>query len=134
MSGHISRMRRPVKARHFMIVGSRRGGKKTAETEPANCVRRQIRLRLFAVAAVAARGSIEGDSHRNAGAGGGAGGRRTLHGNQRHSATGKRTPEMKRRRRDEHNGFEMEKAQPKPRCWSNLVALAPSLSGRRIFD
>lgn len=60
-------------------------------------------------------------SYRNTGAGAGAGGRWTLHGNQRHSATGKRTPEMKQQRRDEHNWFEGEKPQLNPGCWSSLV-------------
>ena len=65
-------------------------------------------------------GFNKGGSYRNAGAGAGAGGRWTLHGYQRHSATGKRTPERKRPRRDEHNCSEWEKTQLNPGCWSSL--------------
>lgn len=64
-------------------------------------------------------GFNKGGSYRNAGAGTGAGGRWTLYRNQRHSATGKRTPERKQQGRDEHNCFERAKTQPNPGCLSS---------------
>lgn len=76
-------------------------------------------------AAAVWKGVWWGATYRNAGAGAGAGGRRTLYRNQRHSVAGKRTPpESKQRWRDEHSCVEDEKTQSELGCLSPLVLLS----------
>lgn len=119
----MSRMRTGTKARHFMTGTIRHTDN---ETQALSSFHGREASGL-----VMGEGTVEcgegggfnnkGGSYRNAGAGAGAGGRWTLHGNQRHSATGKRTPESKRQRRHEHNCSEAEKTQLNRDCWSSLV-------------
>lgn len=123
MSGYTTRMRTSTKARYFMTIKLHRATK--AKTEPGMS-QNEIHV---PVSGGAGSGGVKGclmkgATYRNAGAGAGAGGRRTLYRNQRHSVAGKRTPpESKQRWRDEHNCVEDEKTQSELGCLSPLVLL-----------
>lgn len=123
MSGYTTRMRTSTKARYFMTIKLHRATK--AKTEPGMSSN-EIHV---PVSGGAGSGGVKGclmkgATYRNAGAGAGAGGRRTLYRNQRHSVAGKRTPpESKQRWRDEHNCVEDEETQSELGCLSLLVLL-----------
>lgn len=127
MSRYTTRMRRSTKARYFMTIKLHRATKAKAERGMSQ---NEIHV---PVSGVAGSGGVKGcltrgATYRNTGAGAGAGGRRTLYRNQRHSVAGKRTPpESKQRWRDEHNCVEDEKTQSELGYLSPLVSSPPPL-------
>lgn len=107
MSGCISRMRRSTKTLYDSRQPTERQRKWSRKLLST------VKTSVFGGDDGGSRGGRfnKGDSYRDAGAGAGAGGRWTLHGNQRHSATGKR--------RDEHNWFKGEKPQLNKGCFAS---------------
>lgn len=133
MSGYTARMRTSTKARYFMTIKLHRATKAKTETWAS-----QNKI-LAPMSAGAGGGGVEGclikgATYRNAGAGAGAGGRRTLYRNQRHSVAGKRTPpSSKQRWRDEHNCVEEEKTQSELDCLSLRSFFFPSAPFASLF-
>lgn len=123
MSGYTTRMRTSTKTRYFLTIKLHRATK--AKTEPGMSSNEIHAPVSGGAGSGGVKGCLmKGATYRNAGAGAGAGGRRTLYRNQRHSVAGKRTPpESKQRWRDEHNCVEDEETQSELGCLSPLVLL-----------